>query len=780
MKQILKTLAAAALVVLAASCAKEQRIAAPAGEETTVEFTVATPELMTKAIADGNTVDKVACNVYSVAADGTETLITNTEISKTIDMKSGKATFSVRLVTGQTYSFLFWAYKDGAPYTLDAAKKTVTVSYTDAVSNDEKRDAFYAYVANKKITSSVTETVTLKRPFAQVNFGVNKADITAAKNAGIEVAKSSVKLTGVATELNLVKGSVSGSETAEFATAAIPAEDLTVGGTEYGYVAMNYVLVGKDAKSLSDATLKIYDGNDKEINTISVPNIPLQGNYRTNILGNLFTSDVQINVVVDPGFTDEELVDLENINCVSALEALFANGGSAKLAADLTLSETVILAAGKEVTLDLNGHNVNNTEDIWNESEQKWSLFSVRGGKLTIKGNGIVQAKENDCYVIDVVDGGEVTIEDGEFIGNIHAVYVYEGKAIVNGGKYSVQQTYPGAGKEYEYVLNCYDTNRAAGTASIAVFGGKFVKFNPANCYAEGANTNFCAEGYNSTETSTDVWTVSKSVVVKTASELKTMLTTLTSSGSGDNIVEIAEDIELAAGETWTPVTVEGYTGAGVITVKGNGHTIKGLDAPLFAGGFAGQSGVVVYDLTLDSSKINDSTNSQGLGAFIGCIDSMQKIVLNNCSLKNAEITSTGGARVGGLIGWTAGYDGNGAVDTYITIKNCTVENCKITAKGSVGALIGHAGSNQATYHTIEGNTVKNCELHSTDDGGWRVGIVVGTANIGHVAINNTTESGNTLSQDGKTAPTGQSNLYGRFVPGNTGSLTIDGVAVSQ
>ena len=100
MKQILKTLAAAALVVLAASCAKEQRIAAPAGEETTVEFTVATPELMTKAIADGNTVDKVACNVYSVAADGTETLITNQEISKTIAISGGKATFSVRLVTG--------------------------------------------------------------------------------------------------------------------------------------------------------------------------------------------------------------------------------------------------------------------------------------------------------------------------------------------------------------------------------------------------------------------------------------------------------------------------------------------------------------------------------------------------------------------------------------------------------------------------------------------------------------------------------------------------------
>lgn len=70
------------------------------------------------------------------------------------------------------------------------------------------------------------------------------------------------------------------------------------------------------------------------------------------------------------------------------------------------------------------------------------------------------------------------------------------------------------------------------------------------------------------------------------------------------------------------------------------------------------------------------------------------------------------------------------------------------------------------------------CTLNSTDDGGWRVGVVVGTANVGEVALNNTTESGNTVTQTGKTAPAGQSNLYGRFVPGTTGKLVIDGTAV--
>ena len=302
MKKIFTFLAASALVVLAASCAKEQQIAAvPAGEETTVEFTVATPELMTKAIADGNTVDKVSCNVYG--SDGA--IIA--DLSKVIGMAGGKATFSVRLVTGQTYSFLFWAYKDGAPYTLDAAKKTVEVSYVGA-SNDESRDAFYAYVADKKITSSVTETVTLKRPFAQVNFGVEPDDITAAKTAGYTVAKSSVKLTGLANKLNLVDGTVSGTVDAEFTIADLPddTEKLTVNKKDYNYVATNYVLVGADKKQLSDVELKIYDANGAAINTISVPNVPLQGNYRTNILGNLFTSVATYNIVVNPGFNDPD------------------------------------------------------------------------------------------------------------------------------------------------------------------------------------------------------------------------------------------------------------------------------------------------------------------------------------------------------------------------------------------------------------------------------------------------------------------------------------------
>ena len=164
------------------------------------------------------------------------------------------------------------------------------------------------------------------------------------------------------------------------------------------------------------------------------------------------------------------------------------------ISADLATSKE-IKVNGSKATINANGKTVANTADIWTDND--WSLVSAQGGAaLTVKGNGTFKAKENDCYAVDVRDGSELVIEDGTFVGNVHAVYVLKGTAYIKGGFYSVQQKYPDASKADEFVLNCYDANRANGTAKIIVTGGTFVNFNPANCQAEGANTNFVAEGY--------------------------------------------------------------------------------------------------------------------------------------------------------------------------------------------------------------------------------------------------------------------------------------------
>lgn len=778
--KIFKYLAAAALALLAVSCNKEQVTEVPDGQLVDVTFTAALPgEMATKAIGDGQTAKKLYVSVYE-----NDDAKTKLDLDKTATFTDLKTQVTFSLVKGKTYNFVFWAQAaEGAPYDVTDLKN-IKISYEGAEANDEKRDAFYATRKELKVNGALTETIKLYRPFAQVNFGT--ADYDAAVAAGVEPVKSVFTATDVATVFDTFEAEgKEAKDVVTFTESALPGETLVTKAGDYKWMTMNYILpMGKqDAKHISNVTAEFIPETGITVKASS-PQTPVQNNYRTNILGNLLTSQVIFNIEIVPIFNEPDNdIDIVNVKNEASLRALFATGGEATLAADLDLGETVSVAAGKEVTLDLNGKTIKNSTDLWDSPTKEannWSLFSVKGGSLTIKGAGTLQAKENDCYAVDVQDGGQVTIEDGTYVGNIHAVYVYEGTAEIKGGHYSVQQTYPDAEKAYGFVLNCYDANRKNGTAKIMVSGGEFEKFNPADCAAEGAHTNFLADGYMSVEAEEGVWTVVRGTkpVVMTTAELRATLTAFTSAGSGDNVIEIGKDIVLKEGETWTPVKVDGYHGAGVVTVFGNGHKISGLNAPLFAGGFAGNSGIVVKDLTLDGVKINDATSNLGIGAFVCDVDSMPTIELDNCHLTNSEMISTGGARVGGLIGWTSGYNkpNDGPVNTYIKITKCSVEECKLEAKGSVGGIIGHAGCNPATFHTITDCAVKNCVINSTDDGGWRVGVVVGTANVGELTITNVTESGNTVTQTGKTAPE-HSNLYGRFVPGTTGKLVIDDVA---
>lgn len=180
------------------------------------------------------------------------------------------------------------------------------------------------------------------------------------------------------------------------------------------------------------------------------------------------------------------------------LDAVAGNSEVIKLEDDILVEAPIVVT--REVVLDMNGKTLSNEVDIWNDGVNAWAIISVReGGVLTVEGNGKIQTKENDCYAIDVMDGGHLVVNNGEFVGNISAVYVYEGSAQINGGTYSIQQKSEVQGKPNEFVLNLEDAHREAETASIVVTGGTFVEFNPQNCGAEGDNTTFVQEGYVST-----------------------------------------------------------------------------------------------------------------------------------------------------------------------------------------------------------------------------------------------------------------------------------------
>ena len=168
-------------------------------------------------------------------------------------------------------------------------------------------------------------------------------------------------------------------------------------------------------------------------------------------------------------------------------------GQTIKLCNDIDSSQPIEVS--KTLTLDLAGHKISNTSPIWDGSKKHWSLIRVANeGNLTLTGNGILEALQDDCYAVDLYDtDSNCTIEDGTFIGNVHAVYVFAGNLTVNGGTFSVKQKYS---EEYpdEYVLNCYDDNYENETASITVNGGIFQGFNPQDCRAEGEGTDFCSD----------------------------------------------------------------------------------------------------------------------------------------------------------------------------------------------------------------------------------------------------------------------------------------------
>ena len=494
-RYLLSTFTIAAAALLVTSCNDEMDNGLKTGDEGTVTFTAQLPsEMGTRAFADGLTAKHLQYAVYE-AGQSTPLKVfgDETTVVGEAEMNNLKQTVSLKLTTGKTYDVIFWAdATTDSPYTFNPASQEVSVDYSKVNNNSDNCDAFFK---KETITVSGNQSVDVKltRPFAQVNIGTD--DFDAAKASGLEVTQTEVVAKAFAT-LNLATGKVSDEADRTFTMKAIPTasdgEFPVAGG--YKYLSMDYLLVGAD-KATVDVAFN-YGGPQSRTFT----NVPVQRNYRTNIYGSLLTNTTDFNVVIEPAFSGEFAHEVVSVSTFAALKAAATAGGDVKLESAIDFTQVVTVDNNKTLTVDLNKQNVANAADLWNESTNQWSLFSVRrGSTLTLKGDGEVIAKASDCFAVDVQDGGHLVIEDGHFNGNVHAVYVYEGVAEIKGGTFEVQQKYSDADKADEFVLNCYDANYINGTAKIIVSGGTFIGFNPGNCKAEDKNgTNFLAPGYAS------------------------------------------------------------------------------------------------------------------------------------------------------------------------------------------------------------------------------------------------------------------------------------------
>ena len=166
-----------------------------------------------------------------------------------------------------------------------------------------------------------------------------------------------------------------------------------------------------------------------------------------------------------------QIGDTEYATLADAIAAA-NNGDTITLLADVI--QNTMLTIDKNITLDLNGKKICNTEDIWNEAKQTYELFNVEA-EVTITGNGSIEAKANDCYTINVKNGN-LTIENGIFVGNVSVVQVESGTLTIKGGEFKLLQKWEGTSK---YLINCIDENYKNKTAVVDIRGGKFVDFDP-------------------------------------------------------------------------------------------------------------------------------------------------------------------------------------------------------------------------------------------------------------------------------------------------------------
>lgn len=442
-KNLFMSMLAMAGMLFATSCSQDELLNEPTtGDYVNAKFTISTPEgIGTRAavnVGEGTTVNYVACAVY----DATGEEMPDLRQYRPITNKT--AEYSIRLVKGQAYRVAFFAYygEDNGISDYYDMQYLTDIKIKDAKSNIEHRDAFtnYVDVTAQESMKAVEKPVTLYRPFAQLNLGSYAEDVEAARQAGVVVTNSKITVSNVYTTFNAYDNEVAG-ETSEvtFLMNEIPGQDLSVDmdnnedtpDETFEYLALNYLLVGDagSEKTLTDVTFEWQTADNKTNNPATVfKNIPVQRNYRTNIIGYLLTNPAQFNITIDEKFEkpDYKLVYaggtaehpekletvLEKVGAEKNPIIKVATGSYVSWTTGASHGSTPLIDATNTVTetITIEGEGKNSVLVV--DGAGVGSLRAANGAKLIVKNMTIV-----DNSVSYAEDAWELTYL--EFAGNL-------------------------------------------------------------------------------------------------------------------------------------------------------------------------------------------------------------------------------------------------------------------------------------------------------------------------------------------------------------------------
>ena len=314
MKKYFYSLLAAGML-FATSCSQDELVDFTPEEGQQKTFKVELPGVQSRAIVEntglgsGKYADKLICAMYEHGKYDAAL------ITKFVDDSENDGVFEVTLpmANKKSYDILFMAYDlhycafdidhtDAEKNNLRALKLKTELS-----ANQEQYDAFVGRIIEMDINSTST-TVTLSRPFNQVNVATTWDDLNAVNALQTEIAESDFMITNAPDQLDIFDGSVSGSSVIRYAEGAILTkydtnafpynETISVDGTVYYSLAMSYVLAGKEF-STHDVKFNFYT-DDKLVSDLIVYGVPVKANYRTNIVGTILTQQQNYEVKINP------------------------------------------------------------------------------------------------------------------------------------------------------------------------------------------------------------------------------------------------------------------------------------------------------------------------------------------------------------------------------------------------------------------------------------------------------------------------------------------------
>ena len=823
---------AAAGMLLATSCSNDELDVVQSGNEAQVTFSLAAEgSIATRAISDGTGAKKLVYAVYNANGELIKT-IANADVNGQIVDNSAfdnglTENVTITLAKGQQYTVAFWAQDPKCTAYTTTDLENVEVDYA-GLNNDETRDAFFK-AETFTVTGNTEINVVLKRPFAQINVGVYQTDWNAAVASGIEIEKSKVTIEKAATSINLLTGKVEGEETVEYGFATIPTQfttpetldvDLDKDGTKekYVYLSMSYILANDATTGYAKATLEDLDFTfaPKSGNNINFSEglnaVPVQRNWRTNIIGKILTGDVTFNITIDPIYDGEynngeaQPVNINGVYYATIQDAVnnVKDGEVIKVATG-TYTEVVKVTGGKNFTLEAAGPNVV-IAALDHQSNATPSTVKVKG--ITFD-NSVTTAGWFTGTAPNIAPcvgawGGNLTFEDCAFIvagtsgketgvmtwwtteNNVMSLSfnncTFEGKD--DHANARAMQIYGYVNME---VNNCsfntkkdYTLKYVAQNGNIATFSNNivnnsenFVELGSSaypgtnytaninnNTLGNGVNTHIIANNENQTVNVNGNVSVIAEGVVKDANG-----NYIASSNEGitNAISDGATTINLTQGNYVIPSSAKGKT----LTIIGTG-TPEDVKVAVTKVGTGGENCDYAFDgSTVTFEGITITTNSSTYIGYARC-----KGTYKNCVI-NGTYTLYGDSKFENCT-----FNVSGDVYNIWTwgAKNIEFDRCTFNSDGKA-LLLYQEGTNTVNL------TVKSCIFN--DNGGLtskKAAIEIGDAPYGatptyNVTVSGTTVNGYEINNEGINTGT---TLWGNknSMPAERLNVTVDGVIV--